>query len=383
MIQFINFLKGSFLQKMIAALIASLLSLNLAFNTALNGGKTELDPGDYKNVILLIGDGMGFNHIDWMEEEYGIDEAYMFAMTEVHGKSQTRSSSAAVTDSAAGGTALACATRTTNGALGVFPQDQFGVAYVAMNLCELAHSYGKMTGVVTSDYNSGATPASFSAHVYDRGEDAEITRQQIEDSEIDLIWAQDNGLVTDEWANEYGWTLVNDNAEFEALEEGERSFGAFAGELWNSNTGADVPNLSTLTANAIDMLDDDEDGFFLMVEGAHIDKHSHSNDEKNMKIAAKEFDLAVKAALEFAEADGDTLVVITADHETGAIKPDGDSFKFTSGSHSAADVPLLVYGSDNFVVSGEAIKNKEVSRRLAMAMGAAPDEFPVAVKAVK
>ncbi len=380
MLQFANFIKGSFLQKVIAAIMASLLSLNLAFNTALNGGKTELDPGDYDNVILMIGDGMGFNHIDWMEKEYGIDEAYMFAMTESHGKSQTRSSNAAVTDSAAGGTALACATRTNNGALGVFPQDQFGVAYVAMNLCELANSYGKMTGVVTSDYNSGATPASFSAHVFDRDEDKEITRQQIEESDLDLIWAQDNGLVTDAWANEYGWTLVNNNAEFEALEEGERSFGAFPGNLWSENTGADSPNLSTLTAKAIDMLDDDEDGFFLMVEGAHIDKHSHSNEEANMKIAAKEFDMAVKAAIEYAKADGNTLVVITADHETGAIKPDGDSFKFTSGSHSGVDVPLLVYGSDNFVVTGEAIKNKEVSRRLAMAMGAAPDEFPVAVK---
>ena len=99
-----------------------------------------------------------------------------------------------------------------------------------------------------------------------------------------------------------------------------------------------------------------------------------------MVKAAYEFDLAVKAAIDFAKADGDTLVIITADHETGAIRPDGDGFKYTSGSHSAADVPLLVYGSDNFVVNGEAIKNKEVSRRIAMAMGAAPDAFPVAVK---
>ena len=380
MINFVNFLKGSILKKVIAAIMVALLGLNLTANTSVNGGKTELDPGDYKNVILLIGDGMGFYHIDWMEQEYGIEEANMFAMTTTHGMSQTRSSSAAVTDSAAGGTALACGIRTTNGAIGVFPQDQLGVAYVPMNLCELAKSYGKMAGVVTSDYNSGATPSAFSAHVYDRGEDAEITRQQIEDSELDLIWAKDNGLVTDDWANDYGWTLVNDNAEFEALEEGERSFGAFAGELWNTDTGADVPNLSTLTTKAIDMLDDDEDGFFLMVEGAHIDKHSHDNDYANMVKAAYEFDMAVKAAIEYAMADGETLVIITADHETGAITPDGDGFKYTSGSHSAANVPLLVYGSDNFVVNGEAIKNKEVSRRIAMAMGAAPEAFPVSVK---
>lgn len=380
MVEFANFIRNSFLSKIVAALMAALLSINLAVNTETNAGKTELDPGDYKNVILLIGDGMGFYHIDWMEQEYGIDQAYMFSMTTQHGKSQTRSSSSAVTDSAAGATALSCAVRTNNGAIGVFAQDAFGVAYVPMNLSELAHSYGKMTGIVTSDTNHGATPGGFSAHVYDRDESEEITRQQIEESDLDLIWSASSGLVTDEYANAHGWTLIDTVAEFEALEEGTRSFGQFAGEVWNENTGADSPNLSTLTTKAIDILDDDEDGFFLMVEGAHIDKHSHNNEADKMKIAAKEFDMTVKAAIDYAKADGNTLVVITADHETGAITPDGDSFKYTSGSHSAADVPLLVYGSDNFVVEGEAIKNKEISRRLAMAMGAAPDEFPAAVE---
>ncbi len=378
MLQFAQFIKGSFLFKGVSAIIAMLLTLNLSFNSMVNSDEA-LDPGDYDNVILMIGDGMGYNHLYWMEQEYDV-KANIFTTADYVGSSKTQSSSNYVTDSAAGGTALACATRTSNGALGVFPQDQFAVAYYAQNLCELAQSYGKMTGVVTSDANSGATPASFSAHVFDRDEDVEITRQQIEDSKHDLIWAADNGLVTDEWANEYGWTLVNNTAEFEALEEGERSFGAFPGELWNTNTGADSPNLSTLTAKAIDMLDDDEDGFFLMVEGAHIDKHSHSNEEANMKKAAYEFDMACKAAIEYAKADGNTLVVITADHETGAISLEDDgSYKFNSGSHSGVSVPLAVYGSDNFVQNGESIKNKEVSRRLAMAMGAAPTEFPAAI----
>ena len=368
----------AFLAKILSVLMTALLTINLSFTYSANE-KQDVDPGEYKNVIIMIGDGMGYNHLYWMEDKYGAD-ANIFSMADHVGSSKTRSSSAAVTDSAAGGTALACATRTTNGALGVFPQDQLGVTYVAMNLSELAHSYGKMTGIVTSDDNSGATPASFSVHVYDRGEKEEITRQQIEDSDLDLIWAHNNGLVTDEWADEYGWTLANNTAEFEALEEGERSFGAFDGELWNTNTGADSPNLSTLTAKAVDMLDDDEDGFFLMVEGAHIDKHSHNNDHENMLIAAYEFDQACKVVLEYAEEKGDTLVIITADHETGAISLEDDgAFKYNSGSHSGVDVPLAVYGSDTFVADGEAIKNKEVSRRLALAMGAGNDEFPKAV----
>ena len=368
----------AFLAKILSVLMSALLTLNLSLTYSANE-KLDVDPGEYKNVIIMIGDGMGYNHLYWMEDEYDVD-ANIFTMTDHIGYSKTRSSSAAVTDSAAGGTALACGIRTTNSALGVFPQDQLAVTYYAMNLSELANSYGKMTGIVTSDDNSGATPSAFSVHVYDRGEKEEITRQQIEDSKLDLIWAHNNGLVTDEWANEYGWKLANNTAEFEALKEGERSFGAFDGDLWNTNTGADSPNLSALTSKAIDMLDDDEDGFFLMVEGAHIDKHSHSKDPANMVIAAYEFDQACKAVLEYAEEKGDTLVIITADHETGAISLEDDgSFKYNSGSHSATNVPLAVYGSDTFIADGEAINNKEVSRRLALAMGAGNAEFPQAV----
>ncbi|MBQ8027101.1 MAG: alkaline phosphatase, partial [Clostridia bacterium] len=218
-----------------------------------------------------------------------------------------------------------------------------------------------------------------SAHVFDRDESEEITRQQIEESDLDLIWSSASGLVTDAYANEYGWTLVDTTAEFLAVKPGTRSFGQFAGNIWAPETGADSPSLSVLTAKAIDMLDDDKDGFFLMVEGAHIEKHSHSNDEANMKIAAKEFDLAVKAAIDYAKADGNTLVVITADHETGAISFKDGEYKYNSGGHSGVNVPLLVYGCDNFIEEGEAINNKEISRRLAMAMGAAPTEFPAAI----
>ena len=374
--EFLAALKSIGFAKVVSVIMSALLSLNITLNGVIYQDGNDNDPGDYKNVIIMIGDGMGYNHLYWMEDEYGVD-ANIFTMTEHIGFSKTASSSAAVTDSAAGGSALACGTRTTNGALGVFPQDQFAFVYYAQNLSELARSYGKMTGIVTSDENSGATPSAFSVHVYDRGEEEEITRQQIEESGLNLIWAADNGLVTDEYANKYGWTLVNNTAELEALEEGERSFGAFQGALWNTDTGADSPNLSTLTAKAIDMLDDDEDGFFLMVEGAHIDKHSHNNDADSMKKAAYEFDMACKAAIEYAKAEGDTLVVITADHETGAISLENDgTYKYNSGSHSAANVPLAVYGSDDFIEDGEAIKNKEVSRRLAMAIGAKSEDFP-------
>ncbi len=375
------FFRKTLIAKAVIALMAALLSINLSCNSIIiSKNYGDIDPGKYKNVILFIGDGMGYNSLAYTEKTYGTT-LDMLTKTPIHAFSETRSSSNAVTDSAAGGTALACATRTTNGAIGVFPQDQFSLAYVPMNLCELAKSYGRMAGVVTTDKNSGATPAAFSAHTDSRSNGEEISRQQIEESNLDLIWSSSSGYVSESYATENGWKYVDSMADFTALEEGQRSFAQFAGDLWRPQTGADSPTLSAMTAKAIDMLDDDPDGFFLMVEGAHIDKNSHNKDGANMTIAAYEFNAAIKLAFDYADRVGNTLIVITADHETGGIKQNGDGeFYYTTGSHTATDVPLLVYGSRTFVKDGEAIKNKEVSRRLSLAMGAKPGDFPCAVK---
>ncbi len=371
---------ADFFKKPIAALMALLLSANLSFNLSSFQKKyADIDPGQYKNVILFIGDGMGYNSLYWTEKEYGV-ELEMLTRAPIKGFSQTRSSSNAVTDSAAGGTALACATRTTNRAIGVFPQDRYSWAFVAMNLCELAQSYGRMAGVVTTDTNDGATPASFSAHTDDRGNGEIISRQQIEQSNLDLIWSAKSGYVSEEYANQYGWTYLDSTADFEALEEGERSFAQFEGEIWREESGADSPTLSAMTAKAIDMLDDDPDGFFLMVEGAHIDKNSHSNNSEGMTAAAMEFNRAINWAYDYADQNGDTLIVISADHETGGIKVDDNGdFYYTKTSHSSTDVPILVYGCDKFIKDGETIKNKEIARRLSLAMGAEIGEFPQAI----
>ena len=372
---------ATFFKRPIAALMALLLSANLSVNLSTFKSKyRDIDPGQYKNIILFIGDGMGYNSLAYTEKEYNT-KLEMLSRSSIHGYSKTRSSSDAVTDSAAGGTALACATRTTNRAIGVFPQDRYSFAFVAMNLCELAQSYGRMAGVVTTDTNNGATPACFSAHTDDRGNGEEISRQQVENSNLDLLWAAKSDYVSEEYANEFGWTYLDSLADFEALEEGERSFGQFEGEIWREQSGADSPTLSAMTEKAVDMLDDDPDGFFLMVEGAHIDKNSHSNNGEGMTAAAMEFNRAINWAYDYADAHGDTLIVITADHETGGIEQEANGdFRYTTGDHTATDVPILVYGCDKFINHGETIKNKEVARRLSLAMGAEIGEFPQAIK---
>jgi alkaline phosphatase len=94
-----------------------------------------------------------------------------------------------------------------------------------------------------------------------------------------------------------------------ALEEGSKSFAQFTNDLWTLKQSDETnPTLSQMTEKAIDLLDDGENGFFLMVEGAHIDKHSHNNESENMTEAMAEFDKSIKIALEFAKKD-DVLIV--------------------------------------------------------------------------
>ena len=115
-----------------------------------------------------------------------------------------------------------------------------------------------------------------------------------------------------------------------------------------------------------------------MVEGAHIDKRSHSKDGDGAMTAVLEFDRAISKAIDFAEKDGHTLIVITADHETGAVTPNGDGiYTWTSGSHSAADVPVLVYGCDSFIEDGETIDNIDIPTKAAAFMTKNEVYFPV------
>ena len=366
---------------------ALIMSLSMMFGTTfgLFVPATTTAPEDYldsniKNVIYLIGDGMGFNHLKKAKNERNIE--LTMDTFDYQGESMTRSFSNAITDSAAGGTALATGVRTLNGAIGVYPMDVTGTFTHPKNLTELCHESGKLTGVITTDLTSGATPASFSAHSSSRDNTEDITEDQLA-SDIDLIWGAQNGVATKETAEANGFTYVTTSAEMLALPEGGRSFAQFTNDLWTlAPSDVNTPNLEMMTMKAIDILDDTDEGFFLMIEGAHIDKHSHSNLDENMTEALQEFDETIEYVLNYAKADGETLVVITADHETGAIVENSDgTYSFTQGSHSAANVPVLVYGSDKLIYNGEVLNNYEIPIRIAYILGFSEEEFPFEVAA--
>ncbi len=368
------------LKKRILALLTAMLLLCCLCMPAAAAAKAETV---FTNVIFMIGDGMGENHLA-LAREQGVD-LFMDAACDLRGQSKTRSFSSSVTDSAAGATALSCGVRVKNSALCVYPIDPVGAVLRPRNITENAMAHGMRTGIVTTDSTTGATPAGFSVHVKDRGMGDEITAQQLAGG-IDLIWGAATGADLRASAEERGFAYITNADEMNALTPGGRSFGQFSGALWHTEAAEGMPTLAAMSVKAIELLsEDNENGFFLMIEGAHIDKNSHRTEGDAVDFPAKiadtadavhGFDNAIRAAVEFARADGHTLVVVTADHETGDLYYENGRYTFHSGSHTGKNVPLLVYCANDLFKPGEAVKNSSVPGRIGKKLGWSGTELP-------
>ena len=342
----------------------------------------------YKNVIIMIGDGMGENHL-LLAEEYG-HSLFMNKNYDLRGQSKTHSASHITTDSAAGGTALACGLRVINQTVGVSPVDPTGYFTCPVSITEAAARRGMRTGIVTTDKTSGATPADFTAHVIYRKMAEQISAQQVA-SEFDLVWGAKEDTVSREDAEANGFTFITNKEEMDALQPGSRSFGQFSGEFWRPYTpnGCTAPTLADMSLKAIDLLNkDNPNGFVLMIEGAHIDKRSHTYEGKYEEIkdfdakresvvdAVVGFDDAIQAVVKFARKDKHTIVVVTADHETGNLYYDNGRYRFHSSEHTAKNVPVFVYGAKDLFAMGEAVENYTIPIRLAAKLGWSEDVFP-------
>ena len=373
------FVFKQFLYKMLAYITALFISFSGSVPFFGCGGDIERPDNieQCKIVIFLIGDGMGFNSIE-MAEQYLGRELSAFDGFELYGSSQTAPATPLfTTDSAAGGTALATGERVSIKTVGVYPDDTEAKNSYPMNLCELAISLGKAAGIVTTADTWDATPADFSAHVSYRENYEEIQRQQAE-SGLTLLWGQKSEDMDIDLMRDNGYEIIWGKDDMDALAPGSRSFGMFGYNFkLNGRQDGQATYLETIT-KAIDLLDDDEDGFFLMFEAAHIDKYSDEMNGKMMSMVMEGFDEVIQYALDYAKADGNTLVVLTADHETGGIKKFGNKYIYTTTQHTGVDVPLFVYGCNNFINDGESIENREVGIRTAMAMGEL--NFPIDVK---
>ncbi|AHG01769.1 hypothetical protein HALLA_00325 (plasmid) [Halostagnicola larsenii XH-48] len=280
-----------------------------------------------ENVIVLIGDGMGFDPIEVTSVVHG--DLALQSMTGV-GYTRTNSLSGEVTDSAAAGTALATGQKAYNGQISVHGDADAGeddVTPLATQL-EIAQSIGKSTGLVSTTRITHATPAVYASHVPDRGMEAEIAAQLVE-SDVDVLFGGGRQEFDDETldrAESEGYELLYDADDLGSA-SGEKLLGLFDDShvTYTLDRDDSIPALPEMTAAAVDHLERGDDGFFLMVEGGRIDHAEHGNDAQSAVAETKEFDEVVDWALEYVEDRDDTLVVVASDHETGGMAT-GDGY---------------------------------------------------------
>lgn len=367
-----------FIYRLTAAVTACIM-----FLTSLIGAVKQETEKEINNVIIMIGDGMGENHLEKTKQERGIE--LVMDTLPIKGYATTYCANKPVTDSAAASTAIACGVKTKKRMVGWYWFEQEGSAWTEgthpKNITELCMENGMKTGIVTTDYTSGATPSGFSVHTDSRYNTEDILSQQLA-SGIDIIWGRDNKDLTVSEVEAAGYTYISTIDEMNSLTGNEKSYGLFTKSLRHvENENEYTPTLAEMTASAIKLLNtDNENGFFLMVEGAHIDKKAANTDGDGTTDAVWAFDNAVKVALDFAKEDGNTLLIVTADHETGGITLDENgNYSFTTDDHTDANVPVMVYGYYYFIEHGEVIDNTDISIRIAKILGFDEDSFPCSV----
>jgi alkaline phosphatase len=345
-----------------------------------------------RNVILCIGDGMGINQVALARlEAVGPKGKLHLERMPVNGLVRTHSADDLVTDSAASGTALACGIKTDNGMIGMDPDEQ---AYYT--ILELAQARGMATGLVATSAITHATPASFASHVKSRKMETTIAEHLIANrvnvlfgggrkfflpkGAPDSVRKDDKDLIAA--AREAGYAYVETAAELRATHS-PYMLGLFQAEALT--TEPPEPSLELLTRKAIRTLrharagsSRGSTGFFLMVEGSQIDWACHDNDADNMVRQTLLFDQAVAAAIDFALRDGRTLVVVTADHETGGLtftkgKDGRPQAHWSTGGHSGSPVPIYALGPGAETFAG-VYDNTEIAKKLAQLMSLRP--FP-------
>jgi alkaline phosphatase len=311
-----------------------------------------------RNIILMIGDGMGLAQIT-AGMTYNKGSLHMERATHV-GLVKTHSANQYITDSAASGTAMATGKKTNNGVIG---KDTEGAHL--KTILEYAEDHGLSTGLVSTSAITHATPASFIAHVDSRSEYDEIASFFLW-TDIDVFIGggrahfdrrNDSINLIKAFKNK-GYQVLYDMRDISRVRSGKLA-GLVAKEHTISHLEGRSDMLPASTRTAMRILDNNPEGFFLMVEGSQIDWAGHGHNTYYIMTEVVDFDLAVREAFNFADRNGETLVLVTADHETGGMSILGGNFekgmvqaKYTTGGHTGIMVPMLAYGPGAELFSG-------------------------------
>lgn len=306
-----------------------------------------------KNVILIIGDGMGLEHLkagqlyDGME--YGFTGWQSVSINTAPITYAGKLSDEA-TDSAASATAMATGHLTVNKYLGMLPDGT-----ELTTILDIAATMGKSTGIVTTDSLLGATPSGFSAHSRSRAADSVLMDTQL-DSGVNLLCGNLDTACTAmaQQIQEKGYTYCEDYTQLSS------TFGADK-VYWQMPMVGDTAttDLVDVSVDALNYLDQDSDGFVLMIEQAHPDKNSHNKNFLGVCQAVSNLNATVEAVLSWLGDRTDTAILITADHECGGLVVSNEAgtyanpeetpsgtlyYEFRNGGHTAANVALYVYG---------------------------------------
>ena len=355
-----------------------------------------------KNVIYLIGDGMGFGAVSSLLLSENGETG--FEMAPVIGLNETCSANNYVTDSPAGGTALATGTRTCNGFLGVGPD-----SVQLESILKKAQKMGKKTGIVVNTTLTEATPGAFYAGVTSRKESYKIA-EQFTESGVDVaigaglsafINRPDSvdmtAVLIEKGYDVYlDWKSVLDtesekfvgildmgdvhrrnksrNTTASAAEGAEvclaAKLAASEGKVDTTRFSEPTEYLHKACNKALSVLEKDApNGFFLMIESAIIDGYGHNNDSEGMIEEMKEFDQTLKTLIAYVNKHPNTLLVVTADHETGGTgvtykshainQPEGLNLNFSTKGHTGTVVPIFAYGAGAAKFSG-IFQNREL-----------------------
>ena len=302
-----------------------------------------------KNVVLMIGDGMSLMHV---YSAWTANRGKLFLDNcQTVGLSKTYCANKLITDSGAGGTAIATGQKTNYHYVGVDPEGR-----PLQSLVDLASAKGKSTGLAVTCRLWDATPADFCCHNKDRDAEEDVVTGYV-DCKADYVFGggaqffenRKDGRNLFEELREKGFQTPRTWDELAAIGSGKVFAVPYPKDTPLPAERGDL--LARASLKGIELLSQNKKGFFMMIEGSQLDDYGHFNDLDLLMQETHDFDRTIGAIYEWAAKDGETLVVVTADHETGGLTlVDGDLkqgkivCKFSTGSHSGVMVPVYAFG---------------------------------------
>lgn len=369
------FLKISFAFTFLLLLVGCKSNTSISYDLDEKGKDFQ----DYPtNIILLIGDGMGLTQIS--AAMYSNNNRLALAKFPVIGFHKSHAANELITDSAAGGTAIACGIKTNNGNIGT---DENGIP--TLSILEELDSMNFSTGMIVTSTIVHATPAAFAAHRARREMYEEIALDYL-NANVDLLigggrqYFQNREMDDRDLINEFenkGYVVMDQlyttmNKIKWPLDKNLLYFTADKQPLTVSG-GRDY--LSFAVRQGVQYLEQKSNkGFFLLVEGSQIDWMNHANDGRGVVMETLDFDRAIWEAIQYANKKGNTLVLVTADHESGGMSIEADSrmnklkYGFTTNGHTAAMIPVFAYGPGSSLFRG-IYENTSIYHKMRAVLG--------------